>query len=483
MLKDIMNKMSNLIGNSKSTNIQNATNNSIDGMKLFREVAQKKHNVDFEKVKGNLFEYIEAAKFNVDSASKNSNLKAVVTDSIGRPHDAADIEIIKNDKVVKQVQAKFSTSKDSAVDSVAMHRKEIYKGMDRLIRKDNDFIDKSTGKRTTLLKRTKTLAEKRASVDGGIYQEEYKDVAQHLTDELHHENVTSKGTTLEEIQSAHKNPKKYEKKFIKKPVKHEIRNTAKNMAVANMVTTSVVSGVTNLFQVLKDEKDLSEALGKVGSDVIKSGIQGATTGALSATIRTTAAKTGNTFLSDSMASTVIAGGILDGGIALYSYARGEIDGQQLKEELFDTTIKSTATIYYTKAIMAVAGTSVSPFVPMAVYTAAIYIVTSTREILRNAKLDAEESARLSAIYEESYKLAQKKHKELKEQIKKCEENQRKLLNGFLDNFEYNFETGEDYDSAIESIVKFSNEAGFVLQHADFTDFDNAMKTKQVFKLE
>lgn len=42
MLKDIMNKMSNLIGNSKSTNIQNATNNSIDGMKLFREVAQKK---------------------------------------------------------------------------------------------------------------------------------------------------------------------------------------------------------------------------------------------------------------------------------------------------------------------------------------------------------------------------------------------------------------------------------------------------------
>ena len=166
MLKDIMNKMSNLIGNSKSTNIQNATNNSIDGMKLFREVAQKKHNVDFEKVKGNLFEYIEAAKFNVDSASKNSNLKAVVTDSIGRPHDAADIEIIKDDKVVKQVQAKFSTSKDSAVDSVTMHRKKIYKGMDRLIRKDNDFIDKSTGKRTTLLKRTKTLAEKRASVDG-----------------------------------------------------------------------------------------------------------------------------------------------------------------------------------------------------------------------------------------------------------------------------------------------------------------------------
>ncbi len=34
---------------------------------------------------------------------------------------------------------------------------------------------------------------------------------------------------------------------------------------------------------------------------------------------------------------------IDGGVALYSYARGEIDEQQLKEQLVDTTAKAATT--------------------------------------------------------------------------------------------------------------------------------------------
>lgn len=483
MFKDIIRKTGNLVGNSKTINSQSATNSSIEGMKLFRDVAFKKHNVGFDQVKGNLFEYIEAAKFNVDSAQKGKISKAVITDAVGRPHDACDIEIVKNGKVVKQVQAKFNDSKTAAASSVAYQRHPKYKGMDRLIRKDKNYcIDKKTGKSMSLLQKSKEVA-KSGTNEGRVFREENLDVEKHLTDELQYENITSGGTTLEEIKKAHKNPANYEKQFIKKQVHNEIKNTAQNMAVANMVTTSIVSGITNMFQVFNDKEEFSDALGKVCKDVIKSGAYGATTGALSATIRTSATKAGNNFLSDSMASTVIAGGIIDGGVALYSYARGDITGEQLKDNLIDTTIKSTATIYYSKAIIAIAGKSVNPIIPVAVYTAASLIVTNTREILKNAKLEAQEYARLTAIYEESYKLEREKHKELQEQIAQCEESQKNLLNGFIDSFEYNIETGENYDLAINSIVKFANEAGIALQHVDFKEFDQAMKNKQTFRLE
>lgn len=481
--KNIIDRIGDFLGNSISNNSQEATNVSIEGMDLFRKVAYQKHNVGFEQVKGNLFEYIEAAKFNVDAAQKGKNIKAVVTDAVGRPHDPADIEIKERNKVLSQVQAKFSTSKSAAADSVNMQRNSKYKGMDRLIRKDNNYIDEATGKKTTLLKKTKELAEKKAKIKGGIFQKEYKDVSQNLTDELKYKEITSGGTTLEEIKEAHKNPIKYKRKFIQKQVNKEIKSTTKNMAVANMISTGIMSSITNMFKVLDDDMELTEAIGKVGGDVVKSGIRGGVTGAISATIRTSAVKSGNKFLSDSMASTVIAGGILDGGIALYSYAKGDIDEHKLKDELVDTTIKSAATIYYTKSICAIAGNSVNPFIPMAVYTAASFIVTSTREIIRNANLRAEESSKLKAIYEESARIAREQHEEFKKYIELCESSQINMLNEFIDTFEYNFENSLNYDIAINSITKFAHQARIALQHVDFEDFSNVMKNKQTLRLE
>ncbi len=91
---------------------------------FFREVAEKKRNVAFDKAKGNLFEYIEEAKFNTEAAKQASALKAVVTDSVGRPRDTADIEIMKDGAVVRQVQAKFSDSQNAAADSVFMQKRD-----------------------------------------------------------------------------------------------------------------------------------------------------------------------------------------------------------------------------------------------------------------------------------------------------------------------------------------------------------------------
>ena len=67
--KDASKTAGTLVGNAASQNAQNATNAAVDGMSLFRWKVSTPiiQNGTFEAQKGNLFEYIEAAKFNTDA--------------------------------------------------------------------------------------------------------------------------------------------------------------------------------------------------------------------------------------------------------------------------------------------------------------------------------------------------------------------------------------------------------------------------------
>lgn len=480
---DAGNIVGTLTGNMSSHHAQEATNASIQGMDLFSKVFEQKKNTPFAQSKGNLFEYIEAAKFNVDASRKGSLLNAVVTDSVGRPHDPVDIEIINNGKVVRQVQAKFSDSKFAAADSITMHRNEKYTGMQRLIRKDDSYLDAATGQRVSLLEKAKSLASKRASQNNGVYQKQYQDVLENITDELNHDGITSGGTTLEELQKAHASPELYVRAFEHKQFVCEMKTTSRNMAAASMVTSGIISGTTNFFAVFKNEKALSQALNDVGKDVINSGIRGGATGIISSAIRYKSAKADIRLLADPMAATIMANGIIDGGVALYSYAKGDISAEQLRDNLIDTTIKSTATIYYSKAIPAIMGASVNPFIPMVIYTAASYVTASTREIIKNAHLNAEEHNRMAALYQESTKAIKEYHIKFKKHIANCEKEQRKILEGFINTFEYNIQSGKNYDQALYSIVSFANQASIALQHVSFDDFKNSMNSNDPFILE
>lgn len=482
-IKDASKTAGTLLGNAASLNVQNATDATIHGMDLFRSVAVNKQNVDFALVKGNLFEYIELTKFNRNASTAGSDLRAVITDSVGRPHDPADIEILKNEKVVRKVQAKFSDSEHAAKDSVNMQRKDKYTGMQRLIRKEEHYTDSVTGEDTTLLKNAKRLAKTRADKEGSIYQKQYKDVYDNITDELHHEDITSEGTTLKEVKAAYSDPTKYAKAFERKQVAADMKVTASSMAKASFITTGVISGISNMFQLFRNDKDLADALHDVGADAVQSGVRGGATGMISTAIRYKGVKAGSSLLSDSTAATVMAGGIVDGGVALYSYARGEITAEQLRDQLIDTTAKAATTIYFTKAVGAIMGNAVNPIFPMVVYTSASYVFACTREIINNAKLNAEEHERMVSILQESRLMIDEYHEQFKERVKQCEEHQREMLDSFINTFDYNISTGENYDEAINSIITFANRAGIALQHIEFQDFTNAMNSDQPLRLK
>ena len=487
--KDALKTAGVLWGNAASVNAQNATNAAVDGMSLFRWKVSTPiiQNGTFDAQKGNLFEYIEAAKFNIDAASKGITARAVVTD-VTDPTAEADILIRDHGKTVKEIQAKFikasnngrdNSAAQSVFDQTGAKNKGWgqYNGMDRLIRKQDDYNPDGS-----LLDEAKKLSKARADAQG-IHADVYRDVHEHLTDETHYKEATSGGTTLEEIKEAYDAPEQYARKFEQKQVAAEMKSSAVNMAKASFVTNGLASGITNMFAVFQDKKELADALAAVGVDAVKGGIRGGATGVVSTAIRYQGLKTGSALLSDATAATVMAGGIIDGGVALYSYARGEITAEQLQEQLVDTTAKAATTIYFTKAVAAIGGKSLSPIVPMAVYTTASYVVTCTREILKNAKLNTEEYERMVAILQESTRQMNEYHDAFKAHVAKCEEKQRLMFDRFIESFEYNLETGENYDQAVLAIVRFANEAGIALQHANFDDFQAAMHSSDPFVLK
>lgn len=478
-----------LLGNAASANTQNATNVALEGMSLFLWKIDTPiiKNGHFDQQKGNLFEYIEAAKFNKNAASKGMSARAVVTDTydVGA---TADILIKDAGKIQKEVQAKFVQSSNGGMENSAAgsvfgqaggqngHWGK-YDGMDRLIRKDEHYNAEGS-----LLDEAKKLAKNRAE-SGGIHAKEYKDVHEHLTDELHFDDATSGGTTIEEVLKAYETPEKYARQFEHRQVATEMKCSAKNMAKASFITSGIVSGVNNMFEVFHDKKELSEALHDVGADAVSGAARGGATGVVSTAIRYHGVKSGSALLSDSTAATVMAGGVIDGGVALYSYARGEITAEELKEQIVDTTAKATTTIFFTKAVTAVMGKAVHPFFPIAVYTTASYVAACTREIIKNANLNAQEYERMAAILQESTRQMDEYHKEFKQHVESCELKQREMFDRFLNTFEYNLEIGENYDQAILAIVQFANEAGIFLQHVSFGEFQNAMRSKDPFVLK
>lgn len=477
------------IGGFASTNVQNASQASFDGMSLFRDKVFGKmvQNGQFEQAKGSLFEYIEAAKFNRDAALKGSTLMAEVTD-VYDSTAAADILIKNNGDTVREVQAKFVKSTHDGRDNSAAtsvfdqaggqkgHWGK-YNGMERLIRKDENYNENGS-----LLKEAQKLAKTKGE-SPTIHASEYKDVGENLTDELSHDNVSSGGTTYEEVKSAYENPEDYIKAFSRQDFRHEIAITTKSMATASFITTGVISGVYNFYKVLKDEKTLSEAIVDTTKDAAKSAVRGAATGALSSSIRIAGLKAGNEVLSHSMASISIAGGVIDGGVALFKYAKGEIDSKQLKEELTVTVVKSTSIAFLSNAITSLSGGAINPFISMAIYVSLGSVVNCCKEIVCNAKMNIAQSDRLAAIYKSAYEEREKQYKELDEYLKEFSAEQRNKFDGCINRLNYNFETGENYDDAINAIVDVAEYLNIELQHVKFSDFKNAMLSDKTFKLE
>ena len=250
----------------------------------------------------------------------------------------------------------------------------------------------------------------------------------------------------------------------------------KQLTKDSVVITASLSGTT--VETINAAKYAKE----VGATVGKGAVRGGATGALSAVLRIGGKNHGIPVITDSAASTIIAGGIIDTGVSIYAYAQGEISGEQLREDLANTVVKSTVTIYMTKAATLALG-GCGAFLPMAVYSVSSYMVACTREIIKNAKLNAEEFLRLTSLLEEETQIVYQQKTALEAQLSQYTDYRLRNMSEFLHRFDDVMQNGGNYDNAIFAIVSYANQTGIVLQHASKTDFDAAMISDNEFILK
>ncbi len=169
----------------------NATDEIIAGMDQMQAKADQLANVGVEFKQGNLFEYIEAAKFNADSALKGSNVEAVVTDAIGQPHSPVDILIQKAGETVEEVQAKSYTNQHAAIQELLDPK---YEDMTKLV--PTDTFQELQG-----------VVEKGMNSSAGTDMgEQYQQVSDTIADRLNAFGVASPGTSIEETFQAAQMP-------------------------------------------------------------------------------------------------------------------------------------------------------------------------------------------------------------------------------------------------------------------------------------
>lgn len=469
-------------GNELSKNVQEGTKKTIEGMNLFRVKGDSLSNVGYEQAKGNLFEYIEAAKLqkNMANAGATPFDKFPATDvpakmgGYGEHTAPDDFKFQKNGKIIGKGQAKINNDPHKTAVNFTNPK---YSGMQR----------NTTADSVESVKKHLDDMLAKGEVSKSSYNDAINNLEGMLTDP--ESGITSGGTTTDELKQFKGSDgkiskaavKKYAKKFELKQYGRDIAVTSANMAILSAISTGIISGVENCFAVLQNRKKLDEAIKDVGVEVVKSGTKGGITGAISSLLRIGGTKGKIPILSDSSSSLVIAAGVVDSGVAIYEYARGEIDSEQLVEQIKDTAIKSTATIFFTKATAAVFGAA-NPFIPIAIYSVANYVVAATREIIRNAKLKAAEYERLTELNNEATELVKEFHHKLLEQMNNYEQNQKRQMLHFLNAFDDSVLSGNNYDASIYAIINFANATGIALQHADFNDFSNAMMSSESFVL-
>ena len=472
LLNDISGTIGILVGNELSKNSQKATDAMTDGMRLVLNEIDHRKNTGSSQAMGHFFEYIETAKFNSEAAKRGSDIIAIVTAEGKVPgydvHSEADIVLMKNGSVIKKIQAKAYQNTHQAVKAQTggINGLGKYDGMDRLIPKDQD------------LEEAKQYAKIQSEM-GLSNAPQYKDVHDKLTNELNGDDgISSGGTTFEELQEARNNPEKYVNNLKYKEFQNEVATTAGNMAIASGVTTAIVSTIKNTYEIFKDGKELNEAIKDVFKDSGKSAARGAVTGAGSASLRYFANSKNIPILNESSASTVIAGSAIDCGVTLWKFANGEINGAEAAEELSVTATKGVGTVLLTKGIGYVLGASTGALLPIAIYSTLSITLSAGYEIVKNAKLRKEEYERIEVLLQEMSKERAKYYNEVLTTIENIEKKQKETLKEIFVNIDENLFYGSNYEKALTTFSKLSNQLGISLKYETEVEFRRFMQSNE-----
>jgi len=414
-----------------------------------------------EILKGDLFEYIEVAKFNAEAAASDPSLVAKLTRELGRPHAAADILIERADGVSREVQAKASGNAATLTRSL---RDPAYEGMQKLVPSD-----KATEVKNLAEVRSRSWA--RHGYDDFARQD--ADTARNVTGDLHEGGVTSGGTTGEELDFASKHSNLYRLRVEARYVAGEAAVAGGRAAVAGVVVGGAISVIKNGVAVVRGKKELGDAALAVGKDAAQAGVKSGATGALGAVLRYGGARAGVQSLAKSNVATAVAAGVIDVGVAVYRYVRGEVTGEQAAEQIGQTGCSTMSSIYAGAAAGLVFGPAGAVVGAMGGYLVATQVYQSTLAILRRARLAEAEAARAEALCADAIQAMTALRLEIEVRVAEIVGRREARLAEALVLIDRGLDSASP-DVAIGGLTMLAESCGRSLKLATFEEFDDFM---------
>jgi hypothetical protein len=250
-----------------------------------------------------------------------------------------------------------------------------------------------------------------------------------------------------------------------------------------------LSTVKNTYQVAIGEKDFGEAVVQISKDTANTFISSAAVGGLGKGISHVAGvagkKAGNAVIqanlkafAKSNAPMAVAAGVIESGKSLASYMRGEIDKEQLLDEVGHTTITATSSFYWAAAgqalipipfVGAMAGSMVGYLSASMLYQSGVLALGDTVEVkIAKQRLKFVKSLCLQAIPN-----MQQNRAELETLIDTHFAERKDLLNSQFDGIDNAILSWNPNDLA-KNLCTISEAFGQSLPFKDFEEFDHFM---------
>ncbi|WP_350551170.1 hypothetical protein [Pseudoalteromonas sp. 120-MNA-CIBAN-0494] len=437
------------------------------------QFASKWKNVAADKSQGHMFEQLETLKFNFDALKKDSDLYARTTASMGLPTDPVDIIISNGKETIREIQAKSCNS--AARSAFALSQKK-YDEMLRLAPSDQH------SKIEELLKQR---IEK-----GTLKAEDYEQTLRNLKKSLQHDNIASEGTTYQEALDA-TNQEQADKIANNYKFKSAITDMHKSGLKAGIVGASLTGGISFLaegYSVIKGEKDFAEATLNTAINSAKGFATGYTVTVMSKGIT----HSSSYFLGEQLAKSItrssapvaIAVGVVNTSKYIVSYLKGEIELEELTENISHTAITGTSSFYYgalgqlaipIPVVGALVGAGVGYFIGNMIHQSGLVALGDSAVV----KASKERRNQIRAICLEAIPQIQKNRAELQSLLDKHFAERKHIFDStFLamdlavDNAE-----PEQYINALNSLnERFDCELPF----QNFAEFDQLMQSDQSF---
>ncbi len=473
MSKDKISNASAILASTATEQIARETAAIFEGSQVFREIAQMSGNNPNRF--GNLFEAIEALKFNKAVARAGSNLHADVMArpssadlkaEVASPHDI----LIRGKGTPSKHQLGVSLGDKPHATLASKMRKEKYTGMKRVVPKDQ-------------YSRTKELTEIQAGKEGNIYSEAYKDSAANLEPELKHGSVSSGGTTTDEIRAAGENPDQYLSNLEQTQIVKDVVVTAGGAAVVGGMVSGAISTVRHLTILHAGQLTGKETAAAILKDTTKGAARGGLVGGAGAAIRIGAQKLGINQLSQVAPATTVAALAVDTGVVIWSFATGEISKKEAISRLSQSGVATCSSLFISSGVAAVmsAPALITGGVAFAGYLIGSACFSSCKAVLREAKLAEEEQRRIELVCTEAMYELERLEQQMRELYQERVANRIDYFSLLMKDVRSAYEL-DDYNMHVKTLVALSAFTGESLQMTEFNEFDQFMGSEEALIL-